>query len=628
MTDTIRTSIQLSLGEGDFYAARTAMRRLLRSSANAATAQFILRCFQEHGQGSTTPEFKIAFLRSFTLEPVVPLLRAGAMLSGIRLSVQVSDFNTYSQQILDPDSELYQFDPELVVLAVQTRDLVPDLWYRYPDLSPSAAIEISEAAKANLASLIQFFRDHHRAHLIVHNLETPSFAAAGILDAQTEDCQTEAIRKINRALTRAALRTPGVYILDYDSLISRHGRLRWSDEQKWLSARMPISGHCLGHLAAEYLRFLVPLAGRTCKALAVDLDNTLWGGVVGEEGVNGIQLGPEFPGAAFLNLQRAILDLYRRGILLAVCSKNNHADAMEVLETHPHMLLRPRHFAAMRINWNDKSQNLREIAAELNIGIDALAFLDDSPGERELVGKELAEICVIDLPDDPMQFSTELREHPAFERLTLSAEDRERSRYYSEQKQRKSLEQQARSIEEFYRSLKIEVEISQVSTESLARTAQLTQKTNQFNLTTRMYTEQQIAEFSNHPDWCVYCLRSGDKFGDSGIVGVAMTRKSTERIEIETFLLSCRVIGRTIETALLAHLGEEALQRGGRYLAGWFLPTKKNAPAKNFYSSHGFTLVTERSNGDSYWEFDLCSGQISRPEWIRCCVTSPCLSNH
>jgi FkbH-like protein len=621
MTETDRQSIRDALEQRDWRTARLQMRRLLLGSPNPATAQFVLKSMAACEGGPNRIFLKLAVLRSFTLEPVIPLLRAAAALQGIELTVQVGDFNAYAQEVLDPCSQLYRFDPDAVVLAVQTQDLVPDFWHRFAGLSPRAIEEQVAAAQAALSNLIHVFRQRHRGNLIVHNLETPAMPATGVLDAQADIGQCEAIRAINRAIAQAARETPGVYVLDYDLLTARYGKMNWRDEQMWLSVRLPISAGCLGHLAHEYLRYLVPIAGRNSKALVLDLDNTLWGGVIGEEGLSGIQLGPEYPGAAFVGLQRAILDLYDRGVLLAICSKNNPEDAMEALEKHPHMLLRPQNFAAMRINWNDKIQNLREIAEELNIGIDTLAFLDDNPQERERVGSELPEVHVVDLPEDPMLFASALRECTAFERLTLSVEDRERPRYYAEQAQRKQLESQAHSLKEFYHSLQMEVEIAPVDARTLPRAAQLTQKTNQFNLTTRRYTEQQVAELLRAPDWRVYCLRSLDKFGDNGVVGVAITHRSGNAVEIDNFLLSCRVIGRTIETAFLAHLTQEAIQQGAAQLRGSFLPTRKNIPAKSFYASAGFTMVAEKPDGETLWEFDLRGGKITCPEWIHCTIT-------
>jgi FkbH-like protein len=313
-----------------------------------------------------------------------------------------------------------------------------------------------------------------------------------------------------------------------------------------------------------------------------------------------------------------MLDLYQRGIILAVCSKNNPSDAMEVIEKHPGMLLRPHHFAALRVNWNDKAQNLREIASELNIGIDALAFLDDNPAEREWVRSQLP-VTVIDLPEDPMGYADTLRNNPVFERLSLSDEDRERGRYYAEERQRTELRGDTATLEDFYRSLQMEAEIAPVTTHSLARVSQLTQKTNQFNLTTRRYSEQQIAEISASPEWQAFSLRARDRFGDNGLVGVAITRFHRDFCEIDSFLMSCRVVGRTVESAFLSYVGAAASRKGARYLRGWYLPTKKNDLVKDFYKSHGFKLVEECEKG-SLWELELGNRSIPAPEWVTCRV--------
>jgi FkbH-like protein len=310
-----------------------------------------------------------------------------------------------------------------------------------------------------------------------------------------------------------------------------------------------------------------------------------------------------------------ILDLYQRGIILAICSKNNPEDALGVLHEHPAMLLRPEHFAALRINWHDKVRNLREIAEELNIGTDALAFLDDNPAERERVQMEMPEVHVIQMPSNPMDYASALQRCPFFERLALSTEDRDRGQYYAGERQRKDLQQSARSLEDFYKSLHMEVEIAEVNAATLARVAQLTRKTNQFNLTTRRYTEQQMSALAQDPHWRVYSLRVRDRFGDNGLVGVAMAERKEDVVEIDNFLLSCRVIGRTIETALLARLAEVARKEGARTLRGRFVPTPKNLPAKDFLPTHGFKLVAE-TEGTTSWEFDLTSKSISCPEWI------------
>jgi FkbH-like protein len=611
----LREEIDAFIAAGAAEKAFLRLGELWRKESGSATAAFVVSRYQPlRGKLASVP-YRVAIARSFTVEPTIPLLRAAAFVSGIDLTVHVGDFNAYPQEILDESSSLYRFSPDAVILAVRTADIAPDLWQEYSDLAPDEAQQAVRRVCNNFQQWIQAFRQRSQAALLVHLLEQPMQPNAGVLDAQLETSQSSSIRQINDAMRQAASEHRGVYVLDYDALSSRHGRLNWRDERKWLIARMPIAASQLIHLSHEWLRFLGPLTGKIAKALVVDLDNTLWGGVIGEDGMNGIKLSAEYPGAAYQSLQRVMLDLTRRGILLAICSKNNPDDAMEALNNHPGMLLRPNHFAAMRINWNDKAQNLREIAAELNIGIDSLAFMDDNPVECEQIRAALPEVTVIELPGDPLQYAATLRESPVFERLTLSAEDQQRTAFYVEQRERSQAEQTFQSKEDFYRYLEQEAEIAPVTPASLARISQLTQKTNQFNLTTKRYTEQQISELASRPDHEVFSIRVRDRFGDHGLVGVAITRDIEEACEIDTFLLSCRVIGRTVETALLSYLGQRAARRGKKQLAGWFVPTKKNLPAKEFYPQHGFQL--ESQNGDGLrWALDLRE-PIAHPEWIK-----------
>ena len=612
----LRKEVDSLISSGSAAAARLRLAELWRKESGPATAAFLTSRFEQLRDKLALRPCRLAFLRSFTVEPAIPLLRASAFLRGIDLSVHLGDFNAYAQDILDEGSSLYRFAPDAMILAVRTADVAPDLWQEFADLSPEVAGKASRRVGNSFAQWIRAFRERSQAALIVHNLEQPSRPACGVLDAQNESSQAAAIQQINDAIRRAAAEHRGEYVLDYDGLVARHGRLRWKDERKWLTVRMPIAADQLLALSREWMRFLAPLTGKIAKALVVDLDNTLWGGVIGEDGMTGIKCDAEYPGAAYQALQRVMLDFSKRGILLAICSKNNPDDAMEALNSHPGMLLRPKHFAAMRINWSDKAQNLREIASELNIGIDSLAFLDDNPVEREQVRAALPEVTLIELPDDPLEYAATLRECAAFERLTLSAEDQQRTAFYAEQRERSEAEQNFQSKEDFYRFLEQEAEIAPVLPATLARIAQLTQKTNQFNLTTRRYTEQQIADMAERPEWQVSSMRVRDRFGDHGLVGVAITHDQGDVCKIDTFLLSCRVIGRTVETALLSYLAECAAVRGRRHLSGWFLPTKKNLPAKDFYAQHEFQLEQQTSEG-SWWTLDLQRQSVACPDWIK-----------
>jgi len=587
----LREQIDRLIEAGSYPAAVCDLADFWRSDPGPATAAFVNSRFEKMRDQLPLHPWRLAILRSFTVEPLVPLLRAEAFLAGIELTVHIGEFNAWAQELLDPASALYRFGPDAIILAVH--DYESD----------------------QMRLCLDVLRCHSNAHVILHTREAGVIPRRGILDAQIEASEWAEQQKTNAGIRALAREYRGVYVLDYDALVARHGRQGWHDGRKWLTARMRISAARLPDMVREWMRFIHPLAGRVAKAVVVDLDNTLWGGVIGEDGVAGIQLGSEYPGAAYQEVQRALLDVHGRGILLAVCSKNNEAEAMEALERHPGMLLRPRHFAALRINWEEKARNLLEIAAELNISADALAFVDDNPVERRKVRMQLPEVRVVELPQNPMDYAQALRDCPLFERLTLSAEDLQRGQYYADERQRRRLEQRISSLEEFYQSLEQEVEIAPMTALTLGRAAQLTQKTNQFNLTTRRYSEQEMAAISRSPCYRVYVLRVKDRFADNGLVGVAILQCGGQAWEIDTFLMSCRVFGRTVETAFLSGLTEQARQAGACTLEGWFIPTAKNAPSKDFYPRHHFQLVETTDKG-SRWALDLAS-PVACPPWIR-----------
>lgn len=612
---SLRKEIEQALEQGEHSRARLLLAEAWRGDPGPARASFVLSRAERIEGGAFVGAPRVALLRSFTVEPLVPLLRASAWVGGVALEVQVGAFGAWTPEILDPESALYRFEPDIAVLAVQTRDVAPDLWERFADLSAEEVDAAVDRVTEEYRALVEAFRHHSRASLIIHNLELPPTPRQGVLDGQSPTGQKGAIEAINRRLLDLVAGQAGVYVLDYDSLVARHGRLTWHEPRKWLTAGLPIAPSCLMHVVREWLRFIFPLTGRSCKALVLDLDNTLWGGVVGEDGVEGIELGLEYPGAAWRGLQRVALDLFHRGILLAVCSKNNEADALEAFDGHPGMLLGREHIAAWRVNWTDKATNLRQIAEELHIGVDALAFVDDNPVERHWVREQLPEVHVIELPADPFGYAEAVSADPVFERLDLLQEDRARGRHYVQERQRSDLAAALRSPEDFYRSLQMRIEVAPVTPRARPRVAQLTRKTNQFNLTTRRYTEQEIEALAASPDRAVLSMRSLDRFGDNGLVGVAILHFQGEACVIDTFLLSCRVIGRTLESAFLALVAEHARHAGASRLQGWFLPTRKNTPAGDFYTSHGFICVAHRDEG-SCWELELDSAELHVPPWV------------
>lgn len=619
MTETaaqeVRNEIDKYLREDDFVLAKAALGRLWRARPSAATARYLIACFERMRNSVSLQSRRIGILRSFTLEPVIPIVKAAALTHGLNLSIQMGQLNTYAQQILDPHDGLYKDALDLVILAVHTRDIASDLWEPSAKYVRGALSDEVEKVVTHFHNLVDTFRRHSSSILVIHTLESPMDSADGILDAQRNGGQLEAIRTVNVELGNLARRYKDIYILDYDAVVARFGRERWADERMWTTVKLPMSPLALVPLADHWLQYICPALGRVCKVLVTDLDNTLWHGVVGEDGLEGIQARSDYLATAYLDVQRALLTLRNRGILLAIASKNNREDACAVFSGDPNMILRPEHFAAERINWDDKPRNLRSIAAELNVGLDSLAFLDDNPIERDRVRAELPEVTVIELPEDAFGYAPTIRNTPELQRLRLSEEDTQRSNYYVEQRQRNQARANHDSVESFYHWLKQKVEISPLTERTAPRIAQLTQKTNQFNATTKRYTEQQIAEMAESPGCEIFSIRAEDHFGDNGIVGVLISKITDGQCEIDTFLLSCRAISRTIETAMLAFLVERCRAKGIRILKGWITPTPKNEPVRSVYEKHGFGRIS--CDGErSLWSVDIATANVPFPEWI------------
>ena len=607
----IRTHIKQALDAKDAFLARALMAELWAAYPGPASAPLILSGFQaleDLGNDVEANPLNICMLRSFAVEPCVPVLKAAALLNNIKLNVTLGEFNTYSQDILSPESPAYAPNMDCVILGVQTRDIAPDLWIGQ-DLHKSERVA---DVIGSFESLINTFRSYSDAYLLIHNLQQPAWAGAGILDVASAQSQRDTIRQINTGLVTAAAKHKGVHVLDYDALVAQYGRANWSDESRWLTIRLPVAMENLHHLSDEWLKYLVPMSGRISKALVVDLDNTLWGGVLGEDGADGIQLDGEYPGAAYQAVQQALLDLSWRGVILAVCSKNDEADALKVIESQPGMLVGPDSFSVLKINWQDKVTNIKAIADELNIGTDAIAFLDDNAAERLWVRQSLPEVCVIELGDDPMTFADALRRTPVFERLGLSSEDKQRSRQYAEQRQRNDLHGSVASLEDFYRSIDMHLDVFSVTPVDIARVSQLTQKTNQFNLTTRRYSEADISRFLDDPSFDVFAAKVTDRFGDSGIIAVAIVETKDKTAHLDTFLMSCRVIGKTIETGILSIIADRLKARGVTTLVGHFVASAKNYPASSFLADHGF-----KENKAQGWQIELLEVSLQVPDWIK-----------
>jgi FkbH-like protein len=618
----LRDNILSSLANGEVSRARQHARRLLEQDCAIRQISFIHNALKgSHGQNLSLIPFKVALLSSFSVEFLQPFLAAHGFVNGLDISVYNAGFGQFRQEILDERSQLYAFAPDAVVLAIEGCDLAPQIYRDYLDMAGEASASQVATLRSEIKALLKVFRGRSSATLLVHNFVPPVWKRLGVLDDAVDPGQVRLIHDLNAGLCADCHEHAGAYVVDYCGLVSKHGALHWYDERMKHYARAPIAASMLSHLVREYMKYFRALTGQTKKCLVVDLDNTLWGGVLGEEGIHGIQLGPQYPGSAYVAFQQEILNLHKRGVLLAVASKNNPDDVQEVFAQHRHMALRQEHFSEFQVHWKPKSESLREIAQRLNIGLEHVVFVDDDRAECQQVADTHPEVTVLPLPKEPENFITTLLEDGWFDSLSFSSEDKRREELYRQRQKGEELRKQSASLEDFYRSLAMEVTLSPVTKESLARAAQLTQKTNQFNLTTRRHSETTLSERMDDPDWILTTLAMRDRFGDHGIVGLIMARIDSTNLEIDTFLLSCRVIGRTAETAMLAYLNELALQRNLRRIRGSVIPTAKNLPARDLFQRHGFAKIDEQDSGVTLWTLDFDRQVIPYPEWIR--VTAP-----
>jgi FkbH-like protein len=563
---------------------------------------------------------KIALLANCTMDLLQDPLTAELRARGRHAEFWVAGFNQFRQEILNPDSGLYRFVPDFVLIYLAGEDLLARLLQNPFDFNAESRRNLAQSCVTELDGLVSALAERlPRTTILLNTIAvSPKNTLIG-LEYNSELSFRQAVSKYNFGLSELARRNPNAVVVDVESLITDVGYKQWHDVRLWYLAWMRCSQKAIQLLAERYSTTICSRLGQIRKCLVLDLDNTLWGGVIGELGIAGIQLGNEGPGLAFREFQAELLNLYRKGILLAICSKNNSADALEAIRAHRSMVLKESHFAAAQINWDDKVKNIEVIAKELNIGLDSLVFIDDNPVERARVRRALPEVLVPEWPEDPMDFKTAVLdlEESHFLKLNITTEDRERGSLYHAQAQLGMLASRAESLEEFYRTLQMSCVIEPASPFQIPRIAQLTQKTNQFNLTTRRYSEVDIAAFVRDSRYLVMSLELNDRFGSNGIVGVMVLYNSSPGTwTIDTLLLSCRVIGRTVENAFLGFVCGELKRQKAHRLIGEFRPTAKNKLVENLFESLGFRFIEEHQ-GASFWELDIEAKGIGVPPWFK-----------
>ncbi len=544
---------------------------LWRSAARRLTREPSAR------QAHSRRRIRLAILATHTTDFLADLLPIAALACGIDLTVVQTRYGSIETELLDAAGALLAARPDYVLLSGTAEDL---------QLGAGPADDVVAAAVERWTGLWDRVSDGLGARVVQSTFGVPADDVNSNAAASVPDSDTSVVSRINAELLRSG--AGRVLFADCDRLAARYGRRAWRDDRYWDAIRQPVSPGALPLLAAAIAGVLCADLGLSRRCLVVDLDGTLWRGVLGEDGVDGVLVGRGPDGAAFERFQRYLAGLRGRGLLLAVASKNDAELVALALAKVPGMVLTREDFAVVVADWRPKSEQLLDIARELNLGLDAIAFADDNPAERDQVARQLPEVDVISLPPEPADYVRALAGRPTLEQASLTTDDRARASSYTALRAAEDLRVAASTMESFLDSLRMRATVRPLTAAGLDRAAQLMQKTNQFNLTTRRHSRERLAQLMADPGWRCFMLSLEDRFADHGTVGMLLLRLADGTAEIDTLLLSCRVIGRTAERTLVTAAAAAAREAGCATLTGSYIPTDRNAPAASVYDDLGF----------------------------------------
>lgn len=556
---------------------------------------------------ATPAPIRLALLGANTLDHLAPAIRVAGLRRRILFDIHIGSYGQYRQELLNPSSQVHRFRPQIVLLSLSSRETLSALPLSSTEGEVQALIEqrIDE-----IRHLWRTARETLGAVVIQQTVLDVADPVFGSYDCVVPAAPCRVIARLNERMAQAAS-ADGVLLLDIAGAATRQGIQFWHDRSRWLQGKLEIAPLAAPMYGEMLVRIVAAQRGMSRKCLVLDLDNTVWGGVIGDDGIEGIVLGEgSAAGEAHLALQRYAKQLSERGIILAICSKNEAAVAEAAFRDHPEMILKRSDIAAFVANWNDKSENLRVIAEQLNIGLDSLVFVDDNPVERARIRESLPMVAVPELPEDVSDYVPRVAEAGYFEAVAFTAEDRQRAQQYAANTERDLLRGSVQSIEDFLKGLDMSVDYGPVTPVSIDRVTQLINKTNQFNTTTRRYSPEEVVARSTSSDGLAFQFRLLDKFGDNGIVSVMILRPDdNERdvLEIESWVMSCRVFGRELEHEAMNIAVEAARDRGVRALSADYIPTTKNGVIRDLFPSLGFAPSDKDtpSNGPSRWILDV-----------------------
>jgi FkbH-like protein len=550
-------------------------------------------------------EVRIAILGGSTTSEITNLLELLLLQSGFRPVFHESEYGRFYEYAVLDSRSLIDFKPDIVYIHTSYRNI-----QAAPPLNCTEE-ELPTFVEAELVRYRQIWNaleTNVGCQIIQNNFEMPPYAVLGNMDATSPGGLSRFLMLLNTAFAQEIASRTRVLVQDVHGISARFGIRKWFDWNRYFNYKLLLTAEANLELARSLNSLVKALYGRSRKLLVLDLDNTLWGGVIGDDGVEQIQIGRETPvGEAYTAFQEYCLALRNRGVLLAVCSKNNEEIARSGFD-HPSTLLKLEHISSFKANWDPKHENIRVIAKELNLGIDSFVFFDDNPAERALVSGQLPTVAVPETGDDVTGYAAAIEQGRYFEPVSLSKEDLERAALYAGNVQRASLEAAFSTYEDYLDSLEMSAEVEPFKPVYLDRIAQLTNKTNQFNLTTRRYTMSEIQSIAGNPGYLGLYGRLTDRLGDSGLVSVVLGRRDENSIHMDLWLMSCRVLKRGMEAAMLDAIVERAIANGVVTIFGYYFPTKKNIMVADFYPSLGFLPYPLQPNlpeGATVWMLDL-----------------------
>ena len=544
---------------------------------------------------SAAKVIRIALLADCATQHLATIMRAIAARNGVQAELYEGNYDGVDLEILDPNSALYAFAPQYVVILLSSEKLKARLY------ASGDRRTFADETVGRLENLWGAFRAHSQATIIQSTFVLPSERAFGNYELKVADSVGSIFTEINYRLAVKARETKNVLLNDVDFLAAAIGRAQWLDARMWNMAKTPCRLEHVPLLAQSLLDTMFAASGLIVKCVVLDLDNTLWGGVIGDDGLEGIALGEFDEGEAFVGFQKFIRELKRRGIILAVVSKNEHANAVLPFREHPHMALKEEDISVFVANWDNKADNIRLIQKTLNIGFDSLVFLDDNPFERNIVREFLPEVVVPELPEDPSLYLQSLADLNLFETASFSEADLQRADQYREEAQRELTKTHFTDINDYLTSLAMEIRLERFNAFNLPRIAQLIQRSNQFNLMTRRYGEAACEAMMKDPSLAPLTLRLADKFGDYGLISVVILKHAGDDLEIDEYLMSCRVLQRGVESFAMNNIFSYAARLGAKRVIGQYIPTAKNDMVKGFFKSFGFEKVADGDGGASQW---------------------------